>query len=203
MSNETTPQPPEFVDLWQVYAERATAAQVPVYACGEVVQARPATYCIAFERTVRDGKQELNVVVTAPGDWLVTAGPEMRVASQDEFKQFRQLPDGTYMRVHYLIRAFQNPLGVPVVSTGQAGEEIAGSRDCMFAIKIPEHNREPSDYAGFIEPDLFQAACRPYDEVYGRPFDQRTFMKRVAHRMRSTRGLRWLADRAFSNTPQQ
>ena len=201
MSNETTSQPPESVNLWQVYAETATATQVPVYACGEVVRARPATYCIAFERTVRDGKQDLNMVATAPGDWLVTSGPETHVASRDEFKQFRPLPDGSYMRVHYLIKAFQNPLGVPVISTGQAGEEIAGSRDCMFAIQIPEHSQEPSGYAGFIEPDLFQAACRPYEEVYGRPFDQRTFMKRVAHRMRQTRGLRWLANRALSDAP--
>lgn len=201
MSAETTPQPPEFVNLWQVYANTAAAAQVPVYACGEIVSARPSTYCIAFERTVRDGKMDLDMVVTAPGDWLVTAGQEVHVASRDEFKQYRQLSDGSYMRVHYLIKAFQNPLGVPVVTNSQAGEEINGSKDCMFAIKLSGSRREPSDYAGFIEPDQFQAACRRYDEVYGHPYDQRTLMRRVAYRMQRTRGLRWLAGRALSDTP--
>lgn len=200
MSTETTPQPPEPVNLWQVYANTAAVARVPVYAYGEIVRARPATYCIAFERTVREGRQDVDMVVTAPGDWLVTSDQETRIASRDEIKQFRQLPDGMYMRVRYLIKAFQNPLGVPVVTTGQAGEEITGSRDCMFVMKVPGSRREPSSYAGFIEPAQFHATCRPYDEVYGRPFDQRTFIKRIAHRMQQVRGLRWLAGKALSNT---
>lgn len=201
MSAETpSPPPPEFVNLWQVYADTEAVARVPVYACGEIVQARPATYCIAFERTARDGKQDINVVATHSGDWLVTSGQEMRVASRDEFKQYRQLPDGSYMRVHYLVKAFQNPLGVPVTATGQSGEAIAGSQDCMFAVEISDNRREQSNRAGFIEPAQFQAACRPYDVVYDHPFDQRTFKQRVVHRMRKTRGLRWLANRALSNT---
>lgn len=193
MSKETSPIP-QRLELQQVDIAE-TFMHAPVYAYGEIVRARPADFCVAFVRTVHGDCVESDLVLTGPKDWLVVSGRNLSVATEEEFRQYRLLPDGRYMKVHYLLRAFQNPLGVPVMIRNQASQDVSGTADCMFAMRMPNDARGTLSFNGFIEPDQFEATCRPYQDVFGRPFGQRNARERLATRVRAVRGLRWLSER--------
>lgn len=202
MSAETPPPAPQHIDLQQMYTVEVFR-RAPVYVFGEIVQAHPADWlCIAFERTVHDGRVETGFIATRPGDQQIISGQEIRVVPREEFKGYYQLPDGRYMIARHLVRAVQNPFGVPVTTVRDMGEEMTGGPDCMIAVKTPADPREPLRQIAFIEPDQFETICRPYEEVFGRPFGQRPVREWIAIHARTVRGLRWLADRILPEWQQ-